>query len=98
MFTAEQKETTLNLVKERLGIRSNVRDNYLIAITESVITELEQEKGLVLDGANPYHFMFVVDYASWRYQNRDSQGGMPRHLQFRLHNLTISGGGASGNV
>jgi len=82
-------ETVLQLVKARLGISSTVRDTYLTAIIEGVITELEDAQGLVLDGANPYHLMFVVDYSTWRYQNRDSEGAMPRHLQFRLHNLMI---------
>ena len=81
--------TILQLVKERLGIRTNVRDTYLAAIVEGVVKELEDEKGLVLDDTNPYHLMFVVDYSTWRYQNRDSEGAMPRHLQFRLHNLMI---------
>jgi len=81
--------TVLELVKSRIGISSNVRDAYLYHIVEGVTAELEDEKGLVLDGANPYQLMFVVDYATWRYQNRDSMDGMPRHLQFRLHNLMI---------
>ena len=81
--------TVLDLVKARLGISSNVRDTYISAIIDGVIKELEDEKGIVLDGTNPYHLMFVVDYATWRYQNRDSEGAMPRHLQFRLHNLMI---------
>lgn len=77
------------LVKERLLMRSTVRDSYITAIVQGVIKELEDEKGLVLDGANPYHLIFVVDYAAWRYQNRDSEVAMPRHLQYRLHNLVI---------
>jgi len=81
--------TVLELVKARLGISTTVRDTYLIAIIDGVIKELEDEKGIVLDSTNPYHLMFVVDYATWRYQNRDSEGAMPRHLQFRLHNLII---------
>lgn len=81
--------TVLELVKARLGISTTVRDTYLIAIIDGVIKELEDEKGIVLDSTNPYHFMFVVDYATWRYQNRDSEGAMPRHLQYRLHNLII---------
>lgn len=85
-------ETALRLVKARIGISTNVRDEYLTAIIESVITELEEEKGLLLKSDNPYHLMFVVDLSSWRYQNRDSMNAMPRHLQFRLHNLMISGG------
>jgi len=86
----------VSLVKERLGIKTAVRDTYLTAIVDGILTELSDEKGLVLDGANPYHLMFVVDFATWRYQSRDESGAMPRHLQYRLHNLMIhTGGGAS---
>ena len=74
--------TILDLVKARLGISTTVRDTYLLAIIDGVIKELEDEKGLVLDSANPNHLMFVVDYSTWRYQSRDSLDGMPRHLQF----------------
>ena len=88
----------ISLVKARLGISTAVRDTYLTAIVEGVIKELEDEKGLVLDGANPYHLMFVVDYATWRYQSRDKDAGMPRHLQYRLHNLFIHAGGAVSDV
>jgi hypothetical protein len=81
--------TVLALVKERLGIKSTTRDTYLTAIINGVIKEVEDEKGLTLDDANNYHLMFAVDYATWRYQSRDSDTGMPRHLQFRLHNLML---------
>ena len=90
--------TVVALVKERLGIKTDVRDTYLTAIVDGVIKELEDEKGLALDGANPYHLMFVVDYATWRYQNRDTMEAMPRHLQFRLHNLIIHAGGGASDV
>jgi hypothetical protein len=93
--------TMVALVKERLGIKTAVRDTYLTAIVDGVVKELEDEKGLVLDGTNPYHLMFVVDYATWRYQSvgdgttayTGQPMSMPRHLQFRLHNLVISAGG-----
>lgn len=88
-----ETSTILSLVKSRLGISTQVRDTYLTAIIDGIIKELEDEKGLVLDDTNPYHLMFVVDYATWRYQARDSDGSMPRHLQFRLHNLMIHAGG-----
>lgn len=91
-------QLAVSLVKERLGIRTAVRDTYLTAIVEGAVKELEDEKGLVLDGANPYHLMFVVDYSTWRYQSRDSPDAMPRHLQFRLHNLIIHEGGGAGDV
>lgn len=95
MITDDQKVTIVSLVKERLGIRTNVRDTYITAIVDGVVTELEQEKGLALDGANPYHYMFVVDFAEWRYSNKGVMEGMPRHLQFRLHNLLIKQAGDS---
>jgi len=82
-------ETALTLVKDRLGLRTTTRDSYLAAIISGVITELTDEKGLVLTETNPYHLMFVVDFAAWRYQNRDGVDAVPRHLQFRLHNLII---------
>ena len=90
--------TVLELVKARLGISTTVRDTYLIAIIDGVIKELEDEKGIVLDSANPYHLMFVVDYSTWRYQSVNATEitstskvlPMPRHLQYRLHNLVIN--------
>ena len=72
-----------------------VRDNYLAAIISGVVYELEHEKGIALNPEDASHLMFCVDYATWRYQNRDSTTGMPRHLQYRLHNLYIHAGGGS---
>lgn len=82
-------DQALQLTKARLGITSTVRDFYLNKIVEGVAEELQDIQGLSLDFDNPYHLMFVVDLSSWRYLNRDTQEGMPRHLQFRLHNLII---------
>jgi hypothetical protein len=87
--------TILALVKDRLGIKSTVRDTYLTAIINGVTTELEDEKGLVLSDDNPYHLLFIVDYSSWRYQSKDASAGMPRHLQYRMHNLMIHNGGGT---
>ena|SRR5690625_3428182 len=90
-------DTIVSLVKDRLGIRTDVRDSYISVISESVIKELEDEKGLSLDEDNPYHLMFVVDYSTWRYQSVTNMDNvttgnalsLPRHLQFRLHNLVL---------
>lgn len=78
----------LGYVKAREGISSDVRDSYLRAIINSVIQELQEEKGIDLRENDSNHLMFIVDYVSWRYNNRDAEA-MPRHLQFRLHNLLI---------
>ena len=86
--------TILDLVKARLGISSTVRDTYLIAIIDGIIEELESEKGIILEAESPNHLMFIVDYATWRYQSRDSTGAMPKHLMWRMKNLYIHNGGA----
>ncbi|GKV69851.1 hypothetical protein NCCP2716_23490 [Sporosarcina sp. NCCP-2716] len=91
----------LTLAKARLGITSSVRDALLKNAVESVVEELESEKGLTLDFSSALQLDFVKDYAVWRYQSvGDSQLSaarvplaMPRHLQFRLHNLIISQAG-----
>lgn len=85
--------TILDLVKARIGISTEVRDTYLIAIIDGIIEELEAEKGIELKADNDNHVMFVVDYAVWRYMSRDSTGAMPRHLHWRLRNLYLNSGG-----
>ncbi|WP_025849109.1 hypothetical protein [Paenibacillus ehimensis] len=82
----------VSIVKERLGIRMAIRDGYLTYIVNGVVRELEDEKGIALQPDNANHLMFCVDLATWRYQSRDSTGAMPRHLQYRLHNLIIHSG------
>lgn len=79
----------LEMVKARLGISSDRRDPYLNSIISGVRDELKTLQGLNLDENNSYHLMFIVDYACYRYSNKGEQSGMPRHLQWRLHNLII---------
>ena len=83
--------TALGLIKARLGIRSDARDAYILSIAEGAIKELKESQGLEIDISNSSHLMFIVDYTAWRYSNRDEPNGMPRHLQWRLHNLIIGG-------
>jgi hypothetical protein len=90
--------TIVSLVKERLGIRSTVRDNYLTQIATGVVEELEDEKGITLTSGNFNHLLFCVDYTTWRYESVGKDGAMPRHLQFRLHNLIIHNGGGSSDI
>lgn len=85
-----ETNTVLELVKARIGITSATRDEYLAKIVDGVKAELEKQQGLSIDLDRPDVLMFLVDFSTWRYQNRDSMEGMPRHLQFRLHNLVIS--------
>lgn len=82
-------ENILPLLKANLNITQNVRDEYLKAILNGVLVELQDEQGVVLSEANPYHIQFVVDFAGWRYRSRGEDGAMPQHLRFRLNNILI---------
>ena len=82
----------LAIVKARLGITSTVRDLYITAIINGIIDELQTVQGIVINETSQAHLMFVADYVEYRYSNKDNPI-FPRHLQFRLHNLIMSGGG-----
>ena len=84
--------TALPLLKANLNITQTVRDDYLAAIISGVVEQLQNEQGLALDVANPYHLQFVVDLAAWRYRGRGEDGPMPKNLRFRLNNLMIHNG------
>ncbi|WP_455334893.1 hypothetical protein [Enterococcus villorum] len=79
----------LELLKVNLGIMTDKRNEYLLSIIDSVISELESEQGIIIDNNDDFHIMFIVDYSAWRYRSR-GEGVMPRNLQFRLHNLVLS--------
>ncbi|EME7167301.1 phage head-tail connector protein [Enterococcus faecium] len=79
----------LELLKVNLGIMTDKRNDYLLSIIDSVISELESEQGIIINNNDDLHIMFIVDYSAWRYRSR-GEGVMPRNLQFRLHNLVLS--------
>ena len=79
----------LELLKVNLGIMTDKRNEYLLSIIDSVISELESEQGIIIDNNDDLHIMFIVNYSAWRYRSR-GEGVMPRNLQFRLHNLVLS--------
>ena len=79
----------LELLKVNLGIMTDKRNEYLLSIIDSVISELESEQVIIIDNNDDLHIMFIVDYSAWRYRSR-GEGVMPRNLQFRLHNLVLS--------
>lgn len=82
----EKEKTCLKLVKSRLGITQNVRDEYITDIIRGVISDLENRNGIVIDGDDFGHLMFVCDYSEYRYSNVGISA-IPRHLEMRLHDL-----------
>lgn len=90
MKNGEKIDSLVTLVKQREGILNSVQDDYMKAIVEGVIGELEKQHGISVDLDDMDIFMFVVDMASYRYSNRDSIETFPRHLEYRLRNFYIN--------
>lgn len=84
----EQTEI-LALLKAKLGISGRFRDEYLNHLILSVQDEIKKQKKIKLDTNRYDHMDFLIDYAAFRYDNRDSNILMPKHLQYRLHNLLL---------
>lgn len=80
----------LELVKYDLGIRSDTRDSYLLALIEATKNQVEKVHGLKLDPNDANHTLFLASYSAWRYKTRNEDNGMPRWLQWQLHNLVIT--------
>ena len=87
-------DTVLPLLKVNVGISSAARDEYLKAVINSTVDELEKNYNISLDESDYHQVMFIVDYSAWKYRSR-GEGIIPRNLQFRLHNLVIKNGGDS---
>lgn len=84
----QQRNDILNLVKAILGYRTNVRDELLLRIIDSVVDELEKVKGVPFDFGNNEIVMYVADMVVFRYQNLGG-GTIPRNLDYRLKNLIV---------
>lgn len=77
----------LELVKLKLGISTELRDKPLTKIIDGVLSELQNELGITIQANRPDHELFVVDLAAHRYESKSE--ALPRHLQWRLHNLQL---------
>ncbi|MGT2951592.1 hypothetical protein BU202_08220 [Streptococcus cuniculi] len=78
----------LELLKLKLGISTDLRDKFLKSLLSAVESEIENVLGITLDNNRTDHTHFIVDYAYHRYTNRES-ASIPRHLQWRMHNLAL---------
>lgn len=88
MDQSEVSKETLDLLKLKLGISTQNRDSFLTAILMSVISEMKLSHNIILNQEEHYDLMFLIDFAIYRY--RSEGGGMPRSLQYRLHNMILT--------
>lgn len=80
----------LPLVKSRLNrVASDTSlDTYLTPLIESAELELKRNGINLQDDVDD--LMLLVDYATWRYSNRDQKNAMPDWLKLRRRERWIS--------
>lgn len=86
---SEYEKGIMALAKSGLGITSTVRDGRIGMLVRGVIDELETVHNITPDPDSTYQSVFIADWVEWRYSNRDSAEGMPRHLDYRLKNMIV---------
>ena len=86
------ESAVLPLLKARLGISTDSRDALLNALINGITSDCQNTHGIVLQDSRPEHIMFVLDWATWKYQHPED-GITPRSIQFRLKNLIIQKAG-----
>ncbi|WP_227397350.1 hypothetical protein [Jeotgalibacillus aurantiacus] len=79
--------TILPIVKQKIGLRTAVRDTYIESIIKGVIKEFESRQGLTLDEQDHSHVMLVVDYSAYRYETPGQPDQLPHNLRYRLKEL-----------
>ena len=85
----KKHKNVLILVKNKEGIKSDKRDEYINKLITSSIEELRDVKGIDIDLSKPSHVVFVADWTYYQYISRDV-GEMPRYLKQKLHDFQIS--------
>ena len=88
-MAAVDVNTALQLVKTRLNRlpTDTSLDEYLTARINAAIQETETTGIALDDGYNA--LLYVVDYAVYAYQNRDSLAGMPEWLRLRRREMWL---------
>lgn len=79
----------LEIVKQDLLIKSDVRDDYLTTIIKSCIRELKS-RGITLNNSVD-DTLLVADLTAFRYRHRTDNEPEPQNLQHRIRNKKIKG-------
>lgn len=86
----DNSAVAVSLLKIALGVSHSARDGYFTTMINGIISELAG-RGCDLDLTEDEDLMLVVDYAEFRYRNRDGDKAMPRNLELRVRNRIVKG-------
>lgn len=74
----------LDIVKQDLIIKSNVRDEYLTQLITGCKQELNTRGVNISDSAEDS--LLLADYVAFRYRHRTDGAPIPQNLQLRINN------------
>jgi len=87
-------DTLLTLVKQRIGIITGARDDYITYRCIASLDELLTEKNIKINDKDINLLMFLVDFTTWRYLSIEQPTAMPEDIRYRLNNLLIEKAGS----
>lgn len=79
-------ETLLAMLKIDLGLTVDAYDDRLQQLLTAAISAIKQAGAATLDPGDPLDAQLIVMYAAWLWRRRDDMSGMPRMVQYALHN------------
>lgn len=93
MMSEQTLAICLSLFKLDMGITHDLRDTLFTNLIESSSMELVK-MGIDFSNESVEDIQLIVDYSSWMYRKRQEDVGLPRNLQFKIHNRVIQKAGA----
>lgn len=84
--------TCLSLFKLDMSITHNLRDTLFSNLIQSSAMELVK-MGIDLSKESVEDIQLIVEYSTWMYRKRQEDIGLPRNLQFKIHNRVIQKAG-----
>lgn len=87
-------QTALSLLKSRLNrLEEDTSLNEVLSMRIEEAAEELEHIGIALDNSTR-DMMLIVDYAAWKYQNRDKAGQMPEWLKRERFERWLESGAA----
>lgn len=88
---AYTEAAVLSIVKQRLNRIDTALDTHLTLRIAAAAAELERNGIVLVDDVDDN--ILLADYTTWRYQNRDSNTGMPEWLRLARRERFLSSKG-----
>lgn len=97
MMSEQKLAICLSLFKLDMGITHGLRDTLFTNLINSSAMELAK-MGIDFSNETVEDIQLIVDYSAWMYRKRQDDIGLPRNLQFKIHNRVIQKAGGSNNA